>query len=130
MWKVRSPSGNFCDLPQYGYLTFSLTPGDQFNVSLNGVYTGPMKMVHYAGAPEQTVDEYVTSPSFLEFGLKVGYTFRFEQMDTGLELFGGVKNFTNSYQNDFDTGKNRDSGYIYGPSAPRTFYIGIRLHSF
>ncbi|RLD95165.1 MAG: TonB-dependent receptor [Bacteroidetes bacterium] len=120
---LRSPN-------QYGYLTFSVTPGDRFNASLNGVYTGPMELVHYAGAPEQSIDEYVTSNAFFEFGVKLGYTFKFEVLDSGLELFGGVKNLTNAYQNDFDTGKNRDSGYIYGPALPRTFFIGLRLHSF
>lgn len=120
---LRSPN-------QYGYLTFSVTPGDRFNASLNGVYTGPMELVHYAGAPEQSIDEYVMSNAFFEFGVKLGYTFKFEVLDSGLELFGGVKNLTNAYQNDFDTGKNRDSGYIYGPALPRTFFIGLRLHSF
>ena len=47
-----------------------------------------------------------------------------------LEIFGGVKNLTNAYQNDFDTLRDRDSGYVYGPGAPRTFYLGLRLHSF
>ncbi len=120
---LRSPN-------QYGYLTFSVTPGDRFNASLNGVYTGPMELVHYAGAPEQSIDEYVMSNAFFEFGVKLGYTFKFEVLDSGLELFGGVKNLTNAYQNDFDTGKNRDSGYIYGSALPRTFFIGLRLHSF
>ncbi len=125
------PRREFLRTPNhYGYLTYSLTPGDRFNASLSGVYTGPMELVHYAGAPEQSVDEYVTSGSFFEFGLKLGYTFNINVLDSGLELFGGVKNFTNAYQNDFDTGKNRDSGYIYGPAMPRTFYIGLRLHSF
>lgn len=49
---------------------------------------------------------------------------------SGLEIFGGVKNLTNAFQDDFDTGRNRDSGYIYGPGAPRTNYPGLRLHSF
>lgn len=114
---------------QYGYITYSLTPGQKFNMSLSGVYTGPMKLVHYAGAPEQPVDAYVTSPSFFELGLKVGYTFSFEAVDSALEIFGGVKNISNTYQDDFDSGKNRDSGYIYGPATPRTIYVGIRLYS-
>jgi len=49
--------------------------------------------------------------------------------DTGLELFGGVKNVFNAYQDDFDIGKNRDSNYVYGPSLPRTFFIGVKLMS-
>jgi outer membrane receptor for ferrienterochelin and colicins len=33
----------------------------------------------------------------------------------------------NAYQRDFDIGKNRDSNYIYGPGAPRTYFIALRL---
>ncbi len=127
----EDPRREFLRTPNhYGYLTFAVTPGDRFNASLNGVYTGPMELVHYAGAPEQSIDAYVTSDTFFEFGIKLGYTFKFEVLDSGLELFGGVKNLTNAYQNDFDTGKNRDSGYIYGPAMPRTYFIGLRLYSF
>ena len=46
---------------------------------------------------------------------------------TFLQVFGGVKNIFNSYQNDFDTGMDRDPSYIYGPSLPRTVYIGVKL---
>ena len=102
-------------------MTYSLTPGDRFNASLTGVYTGKMELVHFAGAPEQAVDEYVTTPAFFEWGVKVGYTFKFEcgrQLDWS---FSEVKNLTNAYQNDFDTGRNRDSGYIYGPVHPEPF---------
>ena len=114
---------------EYGYLTLAFTPNDKFNASFNGVYTGPMQLAHFGGAPEQTIDEYKTSESFTELSFKLGYTFMFKTIDSGIELFGGIKNITNAYQNDFDSGKNRDSNYIYGPGAPRTFYIGLRLKS-
>jgi outer membrane receptor for ferrienterochelin and colicins len=114
----------------YGYLTFSFTPGKKFNASLSSVYTGPMQLVHFAGAPEQSVDEYKTSMAFTELNIKLGYTFIIESLDSGIEIFGGIKNLTNAYQDDFDTGKNRDSNYVYGPATPRTLYIGLRLKSF
>lgn len=124
------PVNEFLRTPnQYGYVTWSVTPGDRFNASLSGVYTGPMLVAHYAGAPEQTVDEYFDTPSFFELNLKLGYTFNLKAIDSGLEVFGGIKNLTNAYQSDFDTGKNRDSGYIYGPAAPRTFFLGLRILS-
>ncbi len=127
----QEPRREFLRTPnEYGYVTYSLTPGERFNASISGVYTGTMDLVHFAGAPEQAVDEYVTTPSFFELSLKAGYTFKFEVVDSGLELFCGVKNLTNAYQNDFDTLRNRDSGYVYGPGAPRTIYVGLRLHSF
>jgi outer membrane receptor for ferrienterochelin and colicins len=43
------------------------------------------------------------------------------------ELYGGQKNILNQYQSDFDIGKNRDSNYIYGPSLPRTIFIGLKI---
>ncbi len=127
----EEPLNEFMRTPnQYGYVTLAVTPGERFAASVSGVYTGPMELVHYAGSPEQLVDEYVTSSSFFELNLKVGYTFKLEVIDSGIEVFGGVKNLTNAYQSDFDTGKNRDSGYIYGPAAPRTYFLGLRLRSF
>ena len=89
-----------------------------------------MELAHFAGAPEQEADAYFTSKSFTELSLKTGYTFDLKKMDTGLEIFGGVKNITNAYQDDFDTGKDRDSNYVYGPGMPRTIFVGVRLKSF
>jgi outer membrane receptor for ferrienterochelin and colicins len=122
------PKKEFLRTPNdYGYLTLLIMPDDQFNASISNVYTGAMELAHFAGAPEQDVDAYTTSDPFTEINLKAGYTFGFQSIDSGLEIFGGVKNITNAYQNDFDTGKNRDSNYIYGPGLPRTFYVGLRL---
>ena len=39
-----------------------------------------------------------------------------------LQLSAGVQNVFNAYQNDFDQGVERDSGYIYGPAAPRKLF--------
>jgi len=115
---------------QYGYAMLTIMPNKNFNASANLVYTGNMEIAHFAGAPEQSTDEYLTTRSFTELSLKVGYTFDLKKMDSRLEIFGGVKNVTNAYQNDFDSGKNRDSNYVYGPSLPRTFFVGLRLKSF
>ena len=127
----QAPVSRFLRSPdEYGYLTLSITPGKKFNASLSSVYTGKMLLVHLAGAPEQTIDEYVTSPTFTELNAKLSYTFNLPAVDSGLEFFVGVKNITNAYQDDFDSGKNRDSNYIYGPALPRSFYAGIKLKSF
>ena len=44
-----------------------------------------------------------------------------------LQLYGGVQNLFNAYQKDFDKGVDRDSGYIYGPSLPRSWFIGAKV---
>ncbi|MBR9921655.1 MAG: TonB-dependent receptor [Bacteroidetes bacterium] len=121
---------NFLRSPdQYGYLTLTWFGSKRLRSSLNAVYTGPMWLAHFAGAPEQTNDELLRSDSFVELGWRMSYTIPLKQAESGLEFFGGVKNIFNAYQNDFDSGKNRDSNYVYGPAAPRTFFLGLRFRS-
>ena len=126
-----NPLREFLRTPnQYGYATLSFFPTKQFNTTLNVVYTGNMTIAHFAGAPGVETDEYVQSKSFTELSIKTGYTFNLKNLDSGLEVFAGIKNITNAYQNDFDLGKDRDSNFIYGPGAPRTLFVGVRLKSF
>ena len=112
----------------YGFSTLSYIGPKNLEASVNMVYTGKMLLAHFGGAPEQNTDEFKTTKTFTELGIKLGYTIPMAK-SLGLELFGGIKNLTNAYQNDFDTGKNRDSNYIFGPAAPRTFFIGLKLKS-
>jgi outer membrane receptor for ferrienterochelin and colicins len=112
----------------YGYATLTYNPSKLWNISANMTYTGTMELAHFGGENTgQLVDEYFTSPTFIDMGLRVGHTFELSNIETGLELFGGVKNIFDAYQNDFDVSKNRDSNYIYGPSLPRTMFVGIRV---
>jgi len=119
---IRTPN-------DYGFVTLSGTPNKKINISLNYTYTGRMKIPHFAGAANQSVDEIITSNSFSELSAKAGYTISLKKMQTKIEFYGGVKNIFNSYQSNFDIGKNRDSNFVFGPSLPRTFYIGIKLKS-
>ncbi|WP_291727653.1 TonB-dependent receptor [Bernardetia sp.] len=111
----------------YGFATLSITPNNRFAINMNAVYTGKMQLVHFAGAPEQAIDEYKTSNPFTEFSFKTSYDFPLKNTDSKLQFFGGIKNLLNAYQDDFDTGKNRDSNYVYGTAAPRIFFVGIRI---
>ena len=111
----------------YGYATLSYMPSKKFNTSLNLVYTGKMELAHLAGAPEQITDEHLTSKSFVELGFKSSYTFNLKKIGTDMQVFGGVKNIFDEYQTDFDSGKNRDSNYVYGPGMPRTFFVGLKI---
>ena len=112
---------------QYGFANLNFTPNSNWNINLNYVYTGPMKLAHFGGADNFANDAIVESPHFSEFNGKIAYNFPIKKLKNNIELYGGVKNIFNAYQNDFDQGKNRDSNYIYGPNAPRTFFIGMRL---
>jgi len=112
----------------YGYATLTYTPGKRFSASANLVYTGEMDIVHFAGdGTGQDVDEYDITPSFAELSLRLGYNISLDRVNSNIEIFGGVKNVTNPYQDDFDTGKNRDSNYVYGPGNPRSVFIGLKI---
>lgn len=115
---------------EYGFATLNFMPNKKFNTSINYVYTGPMKLAHFAGSPEQDTDAFVSSDSFSEVGFKSSYIFSQKKINTNFEFFGGIKNIFDAYQSDFDTGKNRDSNYVYGPANPRTIFVGLKISSF
>ncbi len=128
---VLEPKREFLRTPnEYGYSTLTFTPDEHWNISTNVGYTGSMLVLHFAGAPEQSEDEYFASSVFTEVSFRTSYTFDLPKMDNKMEIFGGIKNLTNAYQDNFDTGKDRDSNFVFGPAAPRTFFVGLRLKSF
>ena len=112
----------------YGYLNAAWQPSEAFNVDVTGIYTGQM-----------TVPRVISETGFLELNevnpffdlnLKLETHIDFSA-DFMITFSGGVKNIFNSYQDDFDVGPTRDSNYIYGPAAPRTWFMGItfgKLH--
>lgn len=113
----------------YGYGILTLFPYSKLNGVINYVYTGKMLVPHFAGAPNQLIDEIETTSSFNEISFKLNYLISVKKIKSKLNLYAGVRNITNSYQTRFDIGKNRDSNYVYGSSQPRTFYVGIKLLS-
>ena len=109
----------------YGYFTASFTPVKRFTASVTGNYTGSMLVGHSAGSGvEEPVA--VNTPKFMEVNMKLAYDFPVYRYLT-LQVNGGIQNITNAYQKDFDKGWNRDSGYIYGPSLPRSYYVGVKV---
>lgn len=118
----------------YGYFTFTSAPLKNFDWSLSGVYTGRMHVPHFAPAdlPEEyagqyiTQDEMVHTPDFFDLNVKLNYTFVLND-HIKLQLNGGVQNVFNAFQKDLDKGGYRDSGYFYGPTQPRTYFVGIKI---
>lgn len=128
----------------YGYFTLGFNPVKPLNIALTGNYTGRMYVPHVIGygvhsaindkgtpqvddkdeAPR--VDELLHSKSFFELGTKISYDFKIYNHIT-LQAFAGITNIFNAFQNDFDLGPDRDSGFIYGPTQPRTGYVGMRF---
>lgn len=109
----------------YGYLTGQIRVGHHFSASLSGTYTGPMLVQHIAGSGTP-VDVAVTTPSFFDLGAKISFDVHFFSTSE-LRISAGIMNILNSYQRDFDQGALRDSGYIYGPSLPRSLTLSAAL---
>lgn len=124
-----APSRNYLRTPNdYGFANLTFTPNKNWNINLNYVYTGTMEVAHFKGAENfNTNDVIVNTKSFSELNSKVAYNFHVHKFETNFEIYGGIKNMANTYQNDFDKGKNRDSNYIYGPSMPITYFIGLKI---
>ena len=128
-WNDEVPEQKFKKMMRtpniYGYFTVSFTPIKRLTASVTGNYTGSMLVGHAAGSG---VDEpvAVNTPNFMEVNMKLAYDFPIYKY-INLQVNGGIQNITNAYQKDFDKGWNRDSGYIYGPSLPRSYFVGVKV---
>lgn len=108
----------------YGYLNTAWIPSELFNVDITGTYTGSM-----------TVPRVISDTGFLQlndtdpfFDLNLKLESHVDFNENFMMTFSlGVKNIFNSFQDDFDSGPTRDSDYVYGPGAPRTFFFGVKI---
>ena len=108
----------------HGYMTASYNPVKALTLAVTGTYTGSMYVEHHAGMIAQNVT--VKTPDFLDMGFKASYDFKIYK-SFSMQVNSGIQNILNSFQKDFDSGADRDSGYMYGPTLPRTFFFGIKL---
>ena len=83
-----------------------------------------MKTTHLKGYIPDTRLE--TTPAMWDVGVNTAYEFKFQTFFP-LEVSCGIKNLFNQYQKDFDKGAERDADYIYGPSLPRTMFVGLKV---
>ena len=132
-WSETAPAATdmFRSPNVYGYFALTSQPVKNFKIDLSGNYMGRMYMQHYAGGilPDGSTlqeDRIERTNPFFDLGLKLSYDFKIWKT-IGLQVNGGIRNILNSYQKDFDRGANRDSGYIYGPSLPRSIFVGAKL---
>lgn len=110
----------------YGFFTVSYSPVKALQLSLSGTYTGSMLVQHLEGSGTP-IDEAVNTPDFFDASFKASYDIAIFN-HAKIQLNAGVQNIFNAYQNDFDEGHLRDSGYIYGPMMPRSIFAGVKLH--
>lgn len=108
----------------YGYLNMSYKNDKLVNINLSGEYTGSMKAPHYAGYIKE--DRLETTSSFWVVNLRLHKPITITE-NYRISMFLGAYNILNSYQKDLDKGVDRDSGYVYGPAKPRSFYAGFEF---
>lgn len=108
----------------YGYLTANFQSVSRVRISLSGVYTGSMLVQHFAGYIIEDTEK--NTPGFFDMNIRISYDFLLSRF-TKLQINSGVQNVFNRYQNDFDKDEFRDAAYIYGPSLPRTVFLGIKF---
>jgi outer membrane receptor for ferrienterochelin and colicins len=121
--------------PDFGSTRFFRTPDIYGNASISikevlpvdlfgGLrVTGPMLAPHFAGAiPEDRLER---TPSFVQVDVSV--TRQLLDGAVPLTLTVAVRNRTDAYQDDLDQGPLRDSAYVYGPRAPRTVLVSLRV---
>lgn len=113
----------------YGFFTLNYFASKRLSLSLSGIYTGKMYVPHYAGGINESgeinqFDKLERSKAFMELNAKISYKVPF---DPGFELYIGMQNILNQFQDDFDRGIGRDAAYVYGPGRPRTIFCGIKF---
>lgn len=109
----------------YGYFTANWEVFSGFKAAFSGTLTGPMTVQHIEGSGTP-IDVAVRTSTFVDASLMLTYCFNvYKHFD--LDINVGITNIFNSYQNDFDCGTLRDSGYVYGPTTPRSLTVGFKL---
>lgn len=130
-WSPDQPGErNFLRTPDvYGHGTLTLFPEQNWSALISGIFTGPMWVPHLAGAPGVTEDRLTRSPFFADIQFSVSRNWSIKNIQGALTWVIGVRNVLNAYQNDLDTGPDRDSNFVYGPALPRSFFMTLRWKS-
>lgn len=108
----------------YAYFTATADITRNLKASLFGNYTGKMLVPHSAGYID--ADRNEITPRFWDMGMRVAYNIELTSV-ISMEVFAGVKNILDSFQDDIDCGPFRDSVYVYGPMMPRTYFLGVNF---
>ncbi|MBW2961684.1 TonB-dependent receptor [Mesonia aestuariivivens] len=108
----------------YGYLNTNISILKESSIDITGTYTGKMTIPRVIS--DNGFLQLNESNPFYDINLKLNHHIDLNE-NLQVNIFAGIKNAFNSYQNDFDTGPTRDSDYVYGPSQPRTFFFGIKF---
>lgn len=123
--EVKAEEKMFRTPDLYGYFTAQLSPIKRLDISFTGTYTGEMLVQHAAGYIEK--DRAETTPDFWDVTTKLTYCIPVNST-LDLDISVGMMNIFNQYQDDFDKGADRDSGYMYGPGLPQSWFAGVKMN--
>lgn len=112
----------------YGFISMDWRPVHEWSFSLSSVYTGSMQVKHIIDVKNE-FPVWVNTRTFLEVNFKMSKEWHLHKT-MPLTVSMGIQNIFNAYQQDFDRGVQRDAGYIYGPSRPRTLFFGLSFAPF
>ncbi|MFC2187376.1 TonB-dependent receptor plug domain-containing protein [Fulvivirgaceae bacterium LMO-SS25] len=107
----------------YGFFTTIWRPSTLHNIRTSLNYTGPMDVLYQGIQREISIDR---TKSFLEWDIFMTRSIPIHNQ-LYMELSAGVRNILNAYQSDFESGRERDASYIYGPIRPRTISFGLKV---
>ncbi len=109
----------------YGFFALDWDLVKNVCLSATGNYTGKMLVPYFGPMTDPDVGELRQSNPFFDLGTKLSYTVKLN--GAKVQFLAGIKNIFNAYQDDFDSGSDRDPAYMYGPTQPRTIYFGIKI---
>ncbi|MGP8329628.1 MAG: TonB-dependent receptor [Methanosarcinaceae archaeon] len=118
---------NFFRTPDLtGNISLSLSAIKPIDIYLHGTYIGKADIPHEVVVEGEEEPLLILEKSDHFFQTDMGITYKLP-LNNGLnaKLNIGIKNLLDAYQNDLDKGPDRDPAYVYGPTRPRTFYIGM-----
>jgi len=113
----------------YGYSQGTWWSKRGWTLNLHLLLTGPMWVPRFGGSEANPNDLIFRSPTMLEWNGQWTYPYKIKGFHADFEFFAGFKNLLNRYQREFDRGPGRDSNFIYGPSTPRTWFLGFRIQA-
>ncbi|BAV94799.1 colicin I receptor [Ichthyobacterium seriolicida] len=108
----------------YGNFGITYAPTKDFQNNITGNYLGSMYVPHVSGFIEK--DKLEKTPDFWVINLRSSYNIHYKEI-LDIEFSGGISNILDSFQQDSDKGPDKDASYTYGPSKPRTIFVGIKI---
>ncbi|WOO42229.1 TonB-dependent receptor plug domain-containing protein [Rubellicoccus peritrichatus] len=93
---------------------------ETFNAFAALLWTGSMKVAREAPTPA-----VINSQNFVV--VNIGLSKSFEVGQSVITPKVGIQNLFDSFQDDLQSGPDRDSDFVYGPRLPRTYYAGCEI---